>query len=385
MSTTSALDSLVRDARVIVCVGSGGVGKTTTSALLALHAARNGRRVLVLTVDPARRLANALGLERMDEDLHRIELDSDEPGELWASMLDMKRAFDDLVRRHAASDQQRDQLLENRFYQFFSTSLAGAQELAASERLYEVVNSGQFDLIVLDTPPTTNALDFLDAPRRYFDAIDSAVFQWLVDAGSSTTRRSGLLGMGSALILRTLSRFTGQEFFQELHGFLVNFSELFDGFRERTLATSKLLAEPSTRFVVVTTPDPMTSDETMHFRARLTALGLEPAAMIVNRVRREIAQSGLLAAGPEAVLEALAAVEGAALLGRPVLQQLGRKLIANAKDFEQLAERDKGAVGALARANAPVPVLVAPLFATDIHSLGALDRMRAEIALYTPR
>ncbi len=377
MSGPGALDALLDGAGVVVVVGSGGVGKTTCSALLALHAARQGRRALVLTVDPARRLANALGLARMDEDLHRIELGDDSPGELWASMLDMKRAFDGLVARHATSDAQRDAVLQNRFYHFFSTSLAGAQELAASERLYEVVHSGQFDLVVLDTPPTANALDFLDAPRRYFEALDSAVFQWLVEAGGRA--RTGLLGMGTSFLLRTLGRFTGQQFFAELHTFLVNFSALFDGFRERTLATSALLREPSSRFVVVTTPEPMTVDEAMQFRGRLDALGLRPAALLANRVRRPIADTGLAAAPLAEIAEALETVEGAAIHGRPTLLRLARQLAANAGDFAKLAQRDADGVRELKRLIAPAPVLVAPLFATDIHDVDGLDRMRSEI------
>lgn len=372
------IDGLIEGARVLVVVGSGGVGKTTTSALLALHAARSGKRALVLTVDPARRLANALGLARMDEDLHRIDIDQTAPGELWASMLDMKRAFDDLVARHAASPAQRDAVLKNRFYHFFSTSLAGAQELAASERLWEVASSGRFDLIVLDTPPTSNALDFVDAPKRYFEALDSTAFRWIIEAGA---QRSGLFAVGTAALLRTLARFTGQEFFDELREFLVNFSALFDGFRERTLATSRLLADPTTRYLIVTTPEPLTMDESMAFGERLDAIGLRPSAVLVNRVRRRMRAGGMAAGKADALADAIGQIEGADLLGRPTVLRLAKKVIANAGDFAQLALRDRQTVAQLRTLVSPAPVLVAPLFATDIHDVDGLDRMRSEIAV----
>ena len=168
-------------------------------------------------------------------------------------MLDMKRTFDSIVDRYARDARARDAILENRFYHHFSTSLAGAQELSASERLHEVTEAGDWDLIVLDTPPATNALDFFDAPGRFFDALDTKALQWVMQASTG-----GLMGMGAQFLLRTLGRFTGGEFFEELGVFLRHFSGLLDGFRERTASTARLLAAPTTRFVLVTAPDPAT-------------------------------------------------------------------------------------------------------------------------------
>src|SRR5699024_10214391 len=162
----STLEQLLDSRRVVVVVGSGGVGKTTSSALFGLHAAIRGKRVLVMTIDPARRLANALGVDGLNHDIERIDLemfrefDVEPKGELWATMLDMKSAFDSIIERNVESEEERKAICENRFYHFFSTSLAGAQELSATDRLLDVVRSGRFDLVVLDTPPTSNALDF---------------------------------------------------------------------------------------------------------------------------------------------------------------------------------------------------------------------------------
>ena len=219
----SALERMVQRAKVIVCVGSGGVGKTTTAAIVGIHAARLGKRVVVLTVDPARRLASSLGAKGLDHDLQQIPIDAltDAPngsasaveagGELWATMLDMKRTFDGIVERDAPDAATRDAILNNRFYKSFSTGLAGAQELSASERLLEVVSSGDWDLVVLDTPPSANALDFFDAPGRYFEALDSKAVQWVTNASSGGGGLlGGLLGGGTQMLLKVLSRFTGE-------------------------------------------------------------------------------------------------------------------------------------------------------------------------------
>jgi len=374
----SKLHQLVRDARVIVCVGSGGVGKTTSSALLGLHAALQGRRVLVMTVDPARRLANALGLRSLDDDVQRIDLapfgeSAASEGGLWATMLDMKTAFDELVERHTADDPARKKaILGNRFYQYFSTSLAGAQELSASERLYEVFSSGEYDLIVLDTPPTSNALDFLDAPFRFFDALDSAAFGWL-------TGGAGLLNVGAQVVLRTLGRFTGRDFFDELSRFLIDFSALFDGFKDRARATTELFAAATTHFVIVTSPDPMTVDEALYFRSRLSELKVRLGALIVNRVRQPFSDNRFVHATPGMVADALHAIEGAAVYGRPTLEELSRKLIVNAHEFDRLAERDATVLDEVRARVAPSIVVSAPLYANDVHSLDALDRMRRDL------
>lgn len=372
---TSPIDQVLQTCRVVVCVGSGGVGKTTTSALIAMHAAYRGQRALVLTIDPARRLANALGLDALDDEVQRIDL-PDAAGEMWATMLDMKQAFDDIVERYAPDTATRRAIFENRFYRLFSTSLAGAQELSASEKLYEVVASGEWDLVVLDTPPTTNALDFLDAPVRFYEALDSRVFSWAIDSG----RRGGLLNIGTRFVTSTLGRFTGSEFFEELGEFLTHFSALFEGFRERTRATFRLFADAGTRFVIVTSPDPLTVDEALYFRRRLDELDVRLGGVVVNRVRRTFAANRYASASLDVLTDRLGAIGGGDRINRALRMRLARKLIANAQEFDRLAARDAEVLRDLGHRVDPAPVVAVPLYASDVHDLEALDRMRHDLA-----
>src|SRR5690348_5992562 len=225
-----SLADVLKRHRVVVCLGSGGVGKTTTSAALALRAALDGKRALCLTIDPARRLANSLGLKELRGQEQTIDpaLFAAQGltcrGSLSAMMLDMKRTFDELVERYAGSPEQRERILENRIHQYVSTSLAGTQEYMAMEKLHAVHQDPRFDAIVLDTPPTTNALDFLDAPQKLVGAIDSPVMRWFVEQLGGG---AGLLGRGAAFVLRGLSRFTGAEFLQLVGQFVTDINQLF--------------------------------------------------------------------------------------------------------------------------------------------------------------
>lgn len=367
------------DAKVIVSVGSGGVGKTTSAAILGLNAALSGRRALVMTVDPARRLANSLGVEDLGHDVQRIPLETPAGGELWATMLDMKNTFDAIVERYAADAKTAEAILGNRFYHYFSTSLAGAQELSASERLYEVVESGRYDLVVLDTPPTANALDFLEAPMRFFEALDSTAIQWIT-AASGFGRGRGIVGMGAQFILKTLGRFTGQDFFKELGEFLFHFSGLLDGIGERSAATQRLLQDAGTRFVIVTSPDPATIDEALHFRERLREFGVSVGGVIANRTHRRFEGNRFADAPINTLTDALESVEGARILGRPTLARLARVLLDNAKAFDVLAARDDQTIAALREGvGENVPVVRVPMYATDVHTVEGLLRMRADI------
>ena len=383
---STVIGQVIADARVIVCVGSGGVGTTTTAAVVAMQAAMMGRRTLVMTVDPARRLANALGLNGLDEDIQRIDLSAlgyDGPGELHATMLDMKRALDEIVERHAPDIATRNAILENQFYHYFSTSLAGAQELSAGERLYHEAASGRWELIVLDTPPTANALDFLDAPIRFHEALDSAALQWIIEASGQAARKGGSwLNVGTQFMTRVLGRFTGMEFFQELSGFLVHFSTLFEGFHARTRATADLFADPSTAFLIITSPDPMTVREALYFRRHLGSLRVRLGALIVNRVRRTF--DGADADDIPTVVDSLMAIEGAAIEGRATLERLARKLVHNAHEWDVLALRDRQVCADLADEVAPSPVLSIPLNAGDVHNLELLDVLRQDLLAAMP-
>jgi anion-transporting ArsA/GET3 family ATPase len=286
------LDQLVMSRRVLVAVGAGGVGKTTTAAALGVAAATRGRRVLCLTIDPARRLAEALGLERMSSEEQAIgpelfaragmRLD----GSLTAMMLDTKRTFDDLIMRHSSSPERAERLLRNRLYQYVSTTLAGTQEYMAMEKLVSVESDARFDLVILDTPPTANALDFLDAPGRLVEALDSATMRWFVQAFESTGKLSlNLLARSAAAVLRGLGRITGGGFLEEMAGFISELNDLFGGFRRRAQSVEAALRSSEVSFVLVTTPAPMSIQEVLFFNDRLERAEMPRGAIVVNRLR----------------------------------------------------------------------------------------------------
>ena len=235
--------------QVCICAGSGGVGKTTTSAAIALGMAARGKKVAVLTIDPARRLANSLGLRELGNEERRVEVELD--GELWAMMLDAKRTFDELIECHAPDERTRDAVLSNRIYQELSNAVAGSQEYMAMEKLHELHQEGRYDLLVLDTPPTRNALDFLDAPRQL-----SRVHRLALAAAAAAPGRLGLkvLGRGSDVAFSVMKRATGVDLLQDLSEFFSAFGDMTDGFRERAGRVNELLGARSTAFVLVTSP-----------------------------------------------------------------------------------------------------------------------------------
>jgi anion-transporting ArsA/GET3 family ATPase len=286
------LDQLVMSRRVVVAVGAGGVGKTTTAAALGLGAARRGRRVLCLTIDPARRLAEALGLERMSSEAQAISPERlaaagvPVTGSLTAMMLDTKRTFDELVVKHSSSPERAKKLLENRLYKYVSTSLAGTQEYMAMEKLVAVQEDPRFDLVILDTPPTANALDFLDAPQRLAEAIDSQAMRWFVQAFESTGKLSlNLLARSAAIVLRGLGRITGGGFLEAMAEFISELNDLFGGFKQRAAIVEAALRSPEVSFVLVTSPAPMSIQEVLFFSERLAEAHMPRGAFVVNRFR----------------------------------------------------------------------------------------------------
>lgn len=380
------LQQLLQDRQIVVVVGSGGVGKTTNSALFALHAAIEGRRVLVMTIDPARRLANALGVDGLGHEIERIDLEMfrefevEPKGELWATMLDMKSAFDSIIERNVTSDADRQAIHNNRFYQFFSTSLAGAQELSATDRLLDVVRSGRFDLVILDTPPTANALDFLDAPARFADALDNDTIRWFIDAGARAVKATGLVNVGAGMIIKTLGKFTGMDFFQELGDFLFHLNKVLVGFHERSKETQALLENNTTAFVIVTSPDPATVREAAFFRRRLDDFKVSFGAVVVNRVRKLLPADADLNQAPEALTDTLMALPSSAMFGRPLTVRLATNVLNNARSFNGLAERDLATIQQLGREfGKEVDLRTVPMYATDIHSLAGLERVRRDL------
>lgn len=278
----SALASVLDLHRILICAGSGGVGKTTTAAALALLAARQGHRTVVLTIDPARRLADALGLKEMGNEAVTVP---DGEGRLWAIMLDQKGAWDALVTRHAPNDEIRRRILENRFYQHLSQSFAGSQEYMAIEQLAELHESGRYDRIVVDTPPSRHALDFLEAPRRIADFLDRDVIRWFVrpyfSAGWGTWR---LLNRTAGSVLRRLEEATGVSVLVEVSDFFTAMGELFEGFEDRVRRVENTLRSPHTAFVLVASADEHVLAEARAFYRRVEELGVGLRAVIFNRV-----------------------------------------------------------------------------------------------------
>jgi anion-transporting ArsA/GET3 family ATPase len=372
------LTEVVASHRVVVCVGSGGVGKTTTSAALALFAAREGRRVLCLTIDPAKRLANSMGLTSMttEEQLvsrelfERAGLAFGGQGSLSAMMLDTKRTFDELVTRYASSPERAQRILDNRLYQYISTSLAGTQEYMAMEKLHAVRQRDDYDLIVLDTPPTTNALDFLDAPEKLIEAIDSPAMRWFIQAFSGAGKLGfSLVGRGAQMVLKGLAKITGGEFLDSVAQFVSDINDLFGGFTTRAKAVSEALRSPEVAFVLVTSPEPLAVKEAIFFAEKLSEHGMRQQATVINRVIPLLSE-------PQGTESEINALLGEALRDAPAPKELQAKL-ERALDEERTravtcrveVERLKALTG-----NRGLYVEV-PAFDEDVHDLGALARV----------
>jgi anion-transporting ArsA/GET3 family ATPase len=289
--TPRGLASLLDTRRVILCVGCGGVGKTTTTAALGLAAARRGKRVLCLTIDPARRLSQSLGLREMKTEAQRIAPEVFEsaglrvPGSMTVMMLDSKSTFDSLIASMAPTPEKRDQILNNVLYKYISTSLAGTQEYMAMEKLYAVKNDKSYDIILLDTPPTDNALDFLDAPERLIGAIDSAATRWFIQAFQQSGKLSlNLLARSAAAILRGIGKLTGGGFLEQIAAFITEINGLFGSWRARADEVATALRGPDVAYVLVTTPDPLAIREVLYFAERLREQRMRRDAFVVNRV-----------------------------------------------------------------------------------------------------
>ena len=355
----TALAQLLRDKSVIVCVGPGGVGKTTVSATLALEGALAGRGALVCTIDPARRLANSLGMETLGNAEARIpdtalaEAGLQPGAPLHAMMLDMKQAWDALIRRHAPADKQ-EKILSNRFYQSLSTALAGSQEYVALEKLWELTERRQYPLVVLDTPPTAHALDFLDAPTRILDFLDNEAARLLLTPALAAGRMGlQLFSLGSSLLAKTIAKLTGAETLQELAGFLLSISSLNQGFRERARGVRELLGSPGTSFVLVTAPSPERLGETLRFHALLREQGMSVGAVVVNRVH---------------ALPTDEDRKRARALPSPLREQL----LTTLAEQGVLARLDAEGIAQLRAGLGGTPLVEVPRFERDVHDLRSL-------------
>ena len=375
-----SLLSVLERHRVVVCVGSGGVGKTTTAASLALYAAMSGKNVLCLTIDPAKRLANSLGLKMMSGDEQQVDPELfkqaglSASGSLRAMMLDTKRTFDELVERYASSKERAQRILDNRLYQYISTSLAGTQEYMAMEKLHAVRQNTAYDLIVLDTPPTTNALDFLDAPEKLVQAIDSPAMRWFMQAFSGAGKIGlGLMGRGAGLVMRGLAKFTGGEFLDSVARFISDINDLFGGFTDRARSVSQALRSRDVAFVLVTSPDPLAVREAVFFADKLAEHGMRQAATVINRVTPLLAEPH----GSEQEVRAALTPRVPDVLSATALEE---KLWRALDDERMRAVTDRGEVERLRALtqNAGLYVEV-PTFEEDVHDLGALARVAAHL------
>jgi anion-transporting ArsA/GET3 family ATPase len=368
-----SLAPIIDSRRIIVCLGSGGVGKTTTAAALGLAAAVAGKRALCLTIDPARRLAQSLGVSETNVEVQCVapsrlrEAGLEPKGTLAVMILDTKRTFDDLIRRYASSTLVCDRILDNRLYKYVSTSVGGTREYMAVEKVFEIKDDPAWDVIVLDTPPTTNALDFLDAPERLISAIDSVLVRWLVAAFKASHGSMNLLARGAAAVLRGLGKMTGQAFLEATAEFLVATNELFSGFRRRAEEVKRTLRGKDVACVMVTSADPMSIRETLFLNDRLKRLKMPRSAIVVNRVH----------AAPSASIRP-EDVETEMRRARLDLGPTGKQRVLRAIEDEALrAALDRAhleALGASLGQKSPVRVDV-PAFAGDVHDIRALARV----------
>jgi anion-transporting ArsA/GET3 family ATPase len=359
--TARPSDELIDSSTVIICCGSGGVGKTTTAAVIGLEAARRGRRAVVVTIDPARRLADALGLsDGLASEPQRIELDDETTGELWAMMLDTAATFDGLVRSQAETDEQIERILNNAFYRNIAGALSGTQEYMAAETLHALHADDRFDLVVVDTPPSRNALDFLDAPGVLSRFLDHRLFKLLM-----LPTKGGLKFISTATqpLLRAVGKVVGSDVLADSVAFFQAFAGMETGFRERADDVIALIRAPETSFVVVASAHHDTIGEAVWFVEQLVAQGVEVTAAIVNRAHPLFGE-GLSA-------EAAAAAEAASDSGDHALAALWR----NVADLRMLRERELDVIEPLALRVGPERVVVLPLLDRDVHDLAGLHQM----------
>ena len=389
------VDRLLDDprTRIIVCCGSGGVGKTTTAAALGLRAAERGRHVVVLTVDPARRLAQSMGLTSLDNTPRPVPGAVGDPqlgGTLHAMMLDMKRTFDEIVEAH--SDPGRAaQILANPFYQSLSSSFAGTQEYMAMEKLGQLRQSDEWDLIVVDTPPSRSALDFLDAPQRLGRFLDGRLIRLL----SAPTRVGGraylrVVTAGFSMLTGVITKVIGTQVLRDVQTFVAAFDTMFGGFRQRADDTYRLLQAPGTAFLVIATPEPDALREASYFVERLSQDRMPLAGLIVNRVHRSLAAQ-LSAARSLAAAETLESAP-TATLARPNARPNDGATVASTRyplaatalrlhaERMQLGERERRLEEHFTAAHPMIPVVEVPAQPEDVHDLDGLRAIGAELA-----
>jgi anion-transporting ArsA/GET3 family ATPase len=351
------IDEKIFGKKVIVCCGSGGVGKTTTAAAIALEAAARGKKAIVLTIDPAKRLATAMGLDTLENEPKEVPLASG-TGRLFAMMLDTKRTFDRLIEKYAPDDASRSAILNNRLYQHMSNMIAGSQEYMAMEKLYELYHEGDFDLMVLDTPPTRHALDFLDAPRKMVNITENSLLKWFLKPGLFAGRVGfGILGKGAEKILSVFDRLAGFSFLHELSEMIALIGGLLGGFHGRARSVYELLRKNFVGFLLITSPSSVAIQDALYFYQRIRDEELPFLGFVINRIHEPggaVSEKDLPSLSP----------------------RLREKVVVLLRNYEQLALRDQRAITLLKKMGGKkafyIPV---PLFETDVHDLEGLKKI----------
>jgi anion-transporting ArsA/GET3 family ATPase len=362
--TVAGVADLLEGKKVCICAGSGGVGKTTTSAAIAAGMAARGKKVAVLTIDPAKRLADSLGLPELGNVERRVDTTALENGggegggELWAMMLDAKATFDEVIAKHAPDEETRDRILENRIYKQLSNALAGSQEYMAMERLFELHQEDRYDLLVLDTPPTRNALDFLDAPRRLTQFIEGRSLQVFMRPTGLGMR---LFGRGTSMMFSILRRLTGVDLLEDISEFFQAISGMVGGFQERAKRVNELLADRHTAFLVVCGPQGEPIEEAVYFHRKLVEAKLPFEGVVVNKVHFE--REYEVAPDEDVVGELIEALGD---------EDLATRAAASLADHRALARRDRRNIKRLRAELRARPVIQVPYLDEDVHDLPGL-------------
>src|SRR3954468_20993159 len=351
----TSLEPLLEGKRMVICAGPGGGGKTTTAAAVAVGLAERGLKVAVVTIDPARRLANALGLDELANEPHRVALDGVGGGELWALMLDAKRTFDALIERLAPDAKTRDEVFANRIYQQISSAVAGSQEFTAIAKLYELDQDGDYDLLVLDTPPSRNALDFLDAPGRLSGFFQGRAMKMFLRPAGIGGR---ILGRGTGVVFSIMERLTGVDLLHDLSVFFRALGGMVDGFTERARRVGLLLTDPGTTFLIITAPRHDPVEEAIFFHRKLRDADMPFGGLVVNRLHRAVG-NGALPDGLDA--------------------DLAHRVEIAAHELAALAERDAANVEHLRSELGNPPTIVVPELDGDVHDVEGLALVRGHL------